>query len=130
MLNGTYTHDDILGQKLLLQGFYRSEELDFNPFPYGSYVSGSSQDTDFYGFKGAMIAEPLDGLTLTYGVDGDKDVFTSRNTIFDTAIANSSGGMVLQETDVVGRYPKIEVSTLSGFAQASYKATDLSLIHI
>ncbi|WP_245282925.1 TonB-dependent siderophore receptor [Aureimonas altamirensis] len=124
MVNGTYTHDDLLGQKLMLQGFYRSEELDFNPFPYGTYVSGSSQDTDFYGFKGAMIAEPLDGLTLTYGVDGDKDVFTSRNTIFDTAIANSSGGMVLQETDVVGRYPKIEVSTLSGFAQASYKATD------
>lgn len=120
----SYSNDDLFGQQLLLQGFWRSEELDFNPFPYGTYVSGSSQNTDFYGFKGALVAEPLEGLKITYGADGDVDKFESSQTIFDRLIAARSGGLTLREDTVVGRYPRIEVSTLAGFAEASYDVTD------
>ncbi|KQT60757.1 Rhizobactin receptor [Aureimonas sp. Leaf460] len=127
MLNGAYTDTDVLGQELLLQGFYRSEEIDFNPFPATSpffYFGASGQDTDYYGFKAALVARPLDSLRITYGVDGDRDAFSSSQRVFDPAIAGRTGGLDFQTIGETGLYPGIEVSTLAGFAEASFEATD------
>ena len=124
MVNASYTDADVFGQELLLQGFYRTEEINFHPFPYGSYFGGSQQETDYYGFKAALVAKPIDGLKITYGVDGDRDAFSSRQHVFDIAKAAASGGLDFDTVGVTGLYPKIAVSTIAGFADVSYEATD------
>ncbi len=124
MLNATYTDDDFLGQSLMLQAFHRSEEVQFHPFPSSTYFYGSSQDTDYYGLKAALVAEPTDALRITYGVDADRDSFASRQNIFDTMTAMRSGAMDFDTIGVTGLYPAIDVSTIAGFLEASYDVTD------
>jgi iron complex outermembrane receptor protein len=124
MLNMTYTDDDVFGQQLLLQGSYRSERLRFSPFPSGSYFAGSSQDTDYYSIKAALVAEPTDNLKITYGIDADKDSFSSRQNVFDMTLAAQTGGMNFKTMGVTGLYPAIDVSTIAGFVEASYEASD------
>ncbi|MDQ1194739.1 TonB-dependent receptor [Agrobacterium sp. SORGH_AS 787] len=124
MVNATYTDDDFLGQNLLLQGFYRSERVQFHPFPSSTYFFGSSQDTDYYGFKAAMVSEPADRLKLTYGIDADRDSFSSSQNIFDMLTAMRSGALDFDTIGVTGLYPKIDVSTIAGFVDVSYELTD------
>lgn len=124
MLNATYTDDDFLGQSLMLQAFHRSEEVQFHPFPAQSYFYGSSQDTDYYGLKVALVAEPTDALRITYGIDADRDTFSSRQNIFNTTKAAQSGAMNFETIGTTGLYPAIDVSTIAGFVEASYDVTD------
>lgn len=127
MFNATYTADDVLGQQLLVQGSFRSEKLQFNPFPATTptfYFGGSSQNTDYYSIKAAMIAEPTDGLKITYGIDADRDSFNAHQNIFNIVTAMNTGGMDFDTIGVTGLYPDIDVSTVAGFVQASYEATD------
>ena len=124
MINATYSDLDFLGQELLVQGFYRSEQIQFHPFPSSSYFYGSSQDTDYYGIKAALVAEPIDRLKITYGIDADHDSFSSSQNIFDFLLAAQSGAMDFQTIGKTGLYPKIGVSTVAGFADASYEVTD------
>jgi iron complex outermembrane receptor protein len=127
MINLTYTDDDFLEQELLLQAAYRSEAITFNPFPGTSpslYFGASQQDTDYFAVKAAMIAEPLDGLSVTYGIDADHDSFSATQSIFDLATAAATGGMTFDVIGETGLYPDIDVSTVAGFAQVSYEATD------
>lgn len=130
MFNLTYTDNSFLGQQLLLQGSYRTENIKFNPFPSsgnaqtGTYFAGSSQDTDYYSIKAALVAEPSDRLKITYGVDADRDSFTSNQNVFDMLKAAQTGGLDFDTIGTTGLYPSIDVSTIAGFAEASYKATD------
>lgn len=130
MLNVTYTDNDVFGQQLLLQGSYRTERIKFHPFPAsgnsetGPYFYGSSQDTDYYGIRAALVAEPTDALKITYGIDADMDSFTARQNIFDMVAAGQSGGLDFNTIGKTGLYPSIDVSTVAGFAEASYEATD------
>ncbi len=124
MFNVTYSDDDVWGQELLLQAFYRSEAVTFNPFPTSTYFFGSSQNTDYYGIKAALVAKPTDRLSITYGIDADKDSFSSSQNIFDMTTAALSGGLDFDTIGIVGLYPQIDVSTVAGFVEASYEATD------
>ncbi|MES5099206.1 TonB-dependent receptor [Agrobacterium sp. BA1120] len=127
MVNATYTDSDFLGQELLVQGSFRREEIQFHPFPGTSpsfYFGGSSQNTDYYSLKASMISEPLDGLKVTYGIDADRDSFKSKQNIFDLSTALQTGGMDFNTIGITGLYPDIDVSTVAGFVQASYEATD------
>ncbi|MBP0616407.1 TonB-dependent receptor [Jiella mangrovi] len=126
MVTANYSNENLFGQQLILQGFWRSETLDFNPFPdsSGRFFSASSQKTDFYGYKAAIVTEPLDGLKVTFGSDGDVDDFSATQTIFNPVLSAATGAMDLESYATIGRYPGIKVSTVSGFAQASYEATD------
>lgn len=127
MVNATYSDDDFLGQELLIQGSFRREEIQFHPFPGTSpslYFGGSSQDTDYYSIKAAMISEPLDGLKVTYGVDADRDSFSSKQNIFNLNTALQTGGVDFDTIGITGLYPDIDVSTVAAFFQASYEATD------
>ncbi|RFC63782.1 TonB-dependent receptor [Fulvimarina endophytica] len=128
LLNASYSDEDVFGQQLLVQAFFRSEELGFHPFPGTAgrslYFGASQQDTDYYGFKAALVAEPLDGLSITYGVDGDIDDFSATQSVFDSRIAARTGALRFQTLGVTGLYPDIKVSTLAGFADAKFEATD------
>ncbi|WP_332305410.1 TonB-dependent receptor [Rhizobium sp. GR12] len=130
MVNATYTDNDFLGQELLLQGSFRREEIRFHPFPGRAIVSpftyfgGSSQDTDYYSLKAAMISEPLDGLRVTYGIDADRDSLSSKQNVFDFLTVATTGAMNFKTSGITGLYPEIDVSTVAGFVQGSYEATD------
>ncbi len=130
MVNATYTDNDFLGQELLLQGSFRREEIRFHPFPGSAifspfvYFGGSSQDTDYYSLKAAMISEPLDGLKVTYGIDADRDSLSSKQNVFDFLSVATTGAMNFKTRGITGLYPDIDVSTVAGFIQGSYEATD------
>lgn len=129
MLALSYTDTDFLGQQLLLQGAVRSEDIVFNPFPStgsaaGTYFGASQQTTDYYSFKAAMVSELTDTVKLTYGVDADRDSFSASQSIFNLTTAVMSGGMDFDTIGVTGLYPDIDVSTVAGFAEAAWEATD------
>lgn len=134
MFNATYTDEDFFGQQLLLQGAFRREQIQFNPFPvfgrtingvsYGNYFGGSVQNTDYYSFKAALVAEPSDTLKITYGIDADHDSLSSHQNVFNFGTAASSGGLNFDTIGIAGLYPDIDVSTVAGFAEASYEVTD------
>ncbi len=131
MFNATYTDEDFLGQQLLLQGAFRKERISFAPFPASNallpsrlYFGGSHQETDYFSGKAALVAEPTDRLKITYGIDADHDALSSHQNVFDFTTAATSGGMNFSTLGITGLYPEIKVSTVAGFAEASYEATD------
>ncbi|MBO0662303.1 TonB-dependent receptor [Jiella sp. MQZ9-1] len=126
MLTASYSNENFYGQQLLLQGFWRSEKLDFNPFPdsSGRFFSASSQNTDYYGYQAAIVTNPLDNLKVTFGSDGDVDDFNASQTIFNPALSAATGAMDLETFANIGRYPGVKVSKLAGFVEANYEATN------
>lgn len=131
MFNATYTDEDFLGQQLLLQGAFRKERISFAPFPATNtllpsrlYFMGTAQETDYFSGKAALVAEPTEKLKITYGIDADHDALSSHQNVFDFTKAASSGAMNFSTLGITGLYPEIKVSTVAGFAEASYEATD------
>lgn len=133
--NATYHAPEVLGHDLYLQAYYRNEKMAFNPFPtirynssgainYGtSYYSASQQDTDYYGMKLALV-KTWERASLTYGVDLDREKFTSDQMLFNLPLAATSGGLVASEQAKLGRYPDIDTDSRAFFLQGSWKATD------
>ncbi|MBH9336961.1 TonB-dependent receptor [Pseudomonas aeruginosa] len=131
----TYHAPEVLGHDLYLQAYYRNEKMAFNPFPtirysnsgainYGtSYYSASQQDTDYYGMKLALV-KTWERASLTYGVDLDREKFTSDQMLFNLPLAAASGGLVASEQAKLGRYPDIDTDSRAFFLQGSWKATD------
>ncbi|WP_132607836.1 TonB-dependent receptor [Pseudomonas aeruginosa] len=133
--NATYHAPEVLGHDLYLQAYYRNEKMAFNPFPtirysnsgainYGtSYYSASQQDTDYYGMKLALV-KTWERASLTYGVDLDREKFTSDQMLFNLPLAAASGGLVASGQAKLGRYPDIDTDSRAFFLQGSWKATD------
>lgn len=125
----------IAGQDLLIQAFYRKENLDFYPFPSRASVSlggatrtlnfyaASSQNTEVYGIKTALVGD-WGPVKLTYGVDAAHEKFDASTAIFDTALAFASGGMDLTTVDRIGRYPGFETKNYAGYAQADLRISN------
>ncbi|SFR60081.1 iron complex outermembrane recepter protein [Marinobacter daqiaonensis] len=133
-----YQAYDVLGHTFYAQAYTRDEALNFHPFPYvrpdgsgglqqGSYYSASRQETALSGIK-LLMTRDLSDMTMSYGVDYSRERFEGDQTLFDLAKAASSGGLIADRTDVVGRYPDTDIDTLAPFLQFDYQLTpDLSL---
>ncbi len=120
MFNADYHAAKVWGdQDLYLQAFWRQEKLDFAPFP-SSVVTASHQNTDTWGLK-AALAKSWGDLSVRYGLDWDRESFDGSATVFDTAQALASGGMVNRQIGSTGRYPGYRVNTAAAFAQAEWK---------
>lgn len=133
MVNLQYHHAELLGQDFYLQAFHREEEASFHAFPYPSpswnapdfyEFRTSQQNTDVSGLKALFDAELGETLSLTYGLDLDRESFDANQMIFDRATTDASGGLVQEETRTEPRYPGYEIDTLSAFAQGEWQATD------
>ncbi|AVJ16403.1 TonB-dependent siderophore receptor [Serratia sp. MYb239] len=126
LINLQYSNTDFWGQDLVAQVYYRDESLTFYPFPTLSKqgdvtsIGASQQKTDFYGGKLTLNSKPVDGLTLTYGVDAEHESFNANQQFFDLDKAKQSGGMHLENSYNVGRYPSYTTTNLAPFLQASY----------
>lgn len=144
-ISADYSVGDILGgQNLVVQLFARRERVDFYPFPSsatgtavvpvtpttpaGTTVTGlrtfssSRQNTDAMGLK-AALTKRWDTMSLTYGVDADRETFDANQVRFDLATSYASGGLVNNAIGTTGRYPGYRVDGLSAFAQGEWKAS-------
>ncbi|NQY70413.1 MAG: TonB-dependent receptor [Halomonas sp.] len=128
MVNLQYHHADLLGQDFYLQAFYREEEASFNAFPYattqGVEFRASKQNTDLGGIKALFDAELGERVSLTYGLDMDRESFDADQMYFDIATSNASGGLTQEEREIGPRYPSYEVDGYAGFAQGDWRVTD------
>lgn len=131
--------DLVFGQDLLLQGFYRSEDLNFYPFPGFTpkvpiggtsqqvpavpYYSGSSQNTRIKGIKTALIADLGQSAKLTYGVDYTRDSFDADAALFDPARAFGSGGLKFDRMATLERYPGFSAKQVAAYAQVNWDVT-------
>ena len=129
LLNLQYSHSDVVGQSLYLQGYYRSEEMQFYPFPRiagtNSTISASNQQTDVYGVKAAMVSALDEANTeLVYGVDLSRESFDSSQQYYDFTAAAASGGLIYNPTINTGRYPEVDIDTAALFLQANTQLSD------
>ncbi|WP_313383625.1 TonB-dependent siderophore receptor [Pantoea sp.] len=132
LINLQYSNTDFFGQDLVAQVYYRDESLTFYPFPTlsrnrVSSIGASQQKTDFYGGKLTLNSQPVDALTLTYGVDADHETFDANQQFFDLNSAAQSGGMTLKNAYNVGRYPGYSITNLAPFLQSSYDFDAITL---
>ncbi|WP_275286078.1 TonB-dependent receptor [Halomonas elongata] len=128
MVNLQYHHGDLLGQDFYLQAYHREEEASFQAFPYpvagGYQFNASKQDTDLSGLKALFDADLTDSLSLTYGLDLDRESFDANQMPFDEAVSDASGGLVQQGTETEPRYPSYQVDGISAFAQSEWQVTE------
>ncbi|MDR5857917.1 TonB-dependent receptor [Halomonas eurihalina] len=128
MLNLQYHHGDLLGQDFYLQAFHREEEASFQAFPYpvvgGYQFKASKQNTDLSGLKALFDADLTDSLSLTYGMDLDRETFDANQMSFDKAVSDASGGLVQQDAGTEPRYPSYQVDGISAFAQSEWQVTE------
>lgn len=140
-VNGQYRITDVLGgQSFQLQGYWRTEKLDFSPsFPEGIVrareltiapgnvarlpLAASRQNTNLWGFR-AVLAKQFEKVNLTYGVDFDRESFVGKQAFFDTETTYSSGGLTNKTASTLDRFPGNRIVGLSGFAQANWDITD------
>ena len=132
LINLQYSNTDFLGQDLVAQIYYRDENLTFYPFPTlsggrATSIGASQQKTDFYGGKLTLNSNPVDALTLTYGVDAEHETFDANQQFFDLNTASQSGGMTLENAYNVGRYPGYSITNLAPFLQSSYDIDAITL---
>ncbi len=126
LVNLQYANDDFAGQQLLVQGFYRSEALQFYPFPRTSSqtVSASNQETEVFGLKAVMVSQLSADTSLTYGADLSRETFESRQQFYSYTDAAASGGLVYNPYVSTGRYPGVEIDEMALFLQANSQVTE------
>ncbi|MDT8896041.1 TonB-dependent receptor [Halomonas sp. I1] len=128
MVNLQYHHGDLLGQDFYLQAYHREEEASFQAFPYpvagGYQFNASKQDTDLSGLKALFDADLTDSLSLTYGLDLDRESFDANQMPFNKAVSDASGGLVQRGNETEPRYPSYQVDGLSAFAQSEWQVTE------
>ncbi|UAX00114.1 TonB-dependent receptor [Halopseudomonas nanhaiensis] len=129
VLSANYFVPEVIGHQLNLQTYYREEKLNFHPFPYvaNGYFSASEQDTTQAGFK-AVLSRSLGNFDFNYGVDYEREKFEADQTLFDFPTAVASGGLVMDATNTVGRYPSFTTDGVAAFAQADWRVTDQLLL--
>ncbi|GAB2889020.1 MULTISPECIES: TonB-dependent receptor [Microvirgula] len=122
------------GQDLYLQGSWRSEKLDFYPFPgvitgmtvrppRVPYYSTSRQRTGTRALKVALV-KSLGAARFTYGIDLDREKFRARQVLFDARRGMASGGLVFRRMAEVGRYPGFRVEGRSLFIQSDWQPAE------
>ncbi len=132
MLNAQYSNEEVLDHSLLAQAYFRSEEMQFFPFPSAdpynsngySYLYGASvQKTEAIGAK-ILLSKQMDDIEINYGVDSEIEAFTADWLVYDIASALASGGVIFNQTDTVERYPDVDTQKIGAFTQANWEATD------
>ena len=129
MLNLQYSNADVLGHSLLAQAYYRSESLQFFPFPSfdpynanGSYYlyGASVQKTNVIGAK-VLLSKNLGDIKFNYGIDASSESFTADWLVYDISSALTSGGTSFTQTNTVQRYPDVDTQKIGAFTQATWQ---------
>ncbi|GJL55087.1 MAG: siderophore receptor [Nitrospirales bacterium] len=103
-----YTHQNLWGSQLTMQGYYRRLRAVFHPFNLTSFSSMTTEwpiqagrrESDVYGGR-LQIVTPIPlawSSRVLYGVDYSDEQTSTNSDVFDTAAYNASGGRVFQKT--------------------------------
>lgn len=133
-----YNHNDLLGQNLTLEAYYRKEQgrwfptaliLPHQQLPGGGVpvVMQSNTDIDIWGSRLALqkdfqIAEK--SLELSYGLDFENEKNGQDGQMYDTNTFIASNGLSYKPTKVYAMGPDVRVSKLGAFLQGNYELTD------
>ncbi|MFC3903921.1 iron complex outermembrane recepter protein [Acinetobacter marinus] len=134
--NAQYEHQDLFGQTLNAEAYYRSETGRFYPSANGlshaqigsTYiVTQSETDIDVWGArvalqKGFDFADRH--LNLTYGVDYDVEQGSQTAQQYDLGTFMASNGLTLVPTNQYGFGPDVDTSKLGFFLQSQFDLTD------
>lgn len=86
-------------------------------------MSASQQKSEVFSFKTALVKK-WNSFSLTYGVDGYHDRFSSNQTVYDPAKSAASGGLINKPVFSTGRYPGVQTDSLAAYVQGDYAITD------
>lgn len=135
LLNASYRNTDFLGQTAYLQLSTRKEEVSFYPYPGRTAddpstpypdipsVGASKQNTEQHSLKGMLIKD-FGTVSVTYGVDLDREDFDANQMIFDLNQSLASGLLVNEKAFTTPRYPGYRVDGAAAFLQAQWDATE------
>lgn len=133
-----YNHNDVLGQSLTLEAYYRKEQARWFPtavnllhpeLPGGRIpvVMQSNTDINIWGSRLALqkdfkIADRA--LGLSYGLDFENEKNGQEGQMYDTNSFIASNGLNHKATKIYAMGPDVQVAKLGAFVQANYAVTD------
>ncbi|OTG83651.1 TonB-dependent receptor [Acinetobacter sp. ANC 4648] len=125
--NTQYQNQDVLGQILNVEAYYRNEKSRFVPYGYsadGVAVKQSQSNVDYAGIRSTVqsdlkVAER--DLKLTYGLDYDWE----KDHQWAELYKPSHNGLVYTPTgETQGSGPDTEIQNIGAFVQGDYALTD------
>ncbi|MFW1643277.1 TonB-dependent receptor [Acinetobacter guillouiae] len=133
-----YNHNDVLGQSLTLEAYYRKEQARWFPtavnllhpeLPSGRIpvVMQSNTDINIWGSRLALqkdfkVADRA--LGLSYGLDFENEKNGQEGQMYDTNTFIASNGLNHKATKIYAMGPDVQVAKLGAFVQANYAVTD------
>lgn len=123
--NTQYQNQDVWGQTVNLEAYYRNEKGRFFPvYAGGATVNQSQYTVDVAGMRSTVQSDfklAARDLNLTYGLDYDREKDTQHYDVLSV----SNNGMVYKDT---GRRldagPDTVIQNIGAFLQADYQLTD------
>ncbi|QLB59376.1 TonB-dependent receptor [Acinetobacter indicus] len=126
-VNTQYQNQDVLGQTLNVEAYYRNEKARFVPYGYskdGSKVKQSQSNIDYAGIRSTIqsnIQVADRDLKLTYGLDYDWE----KDHQWADYYTPSHNGLVYTATgEKQGFGPDTEIQNIGTFVQGDYALTD------
>lgn len=126
-VNTQYQNQDVLGQTLNVEAYYRNEKVRFVPYGYskdGSKVKQSQSNIDYAGIRSTIqsnIQVADRDLKLTYGLDYDWE----KDHQWADYYTPSHNGLVYTATgEKQGSGPDTEIQNIGTFVQGDYALTD------
>lgn len=133
-----YNHNDVLGQSLTLEAYYRKEQARWFPtavnllhpeLPDGRIpvVMQSNTDINIWGSRLALqkdfkIADRA--LGLSYSLDFENEKNGQEGQMYDNNTFIASNGLNHKATKIYAMGPDVQVAKLGAFVQANYAITD------
>jgi len=129
-LSLNYSHEDVLGSRLNLQGFYRSNFNRFvDPFVFeGTASSGITQDSTRWGGRLDIETSFTETLDVLWGIDYSQEESRQDRQLIDTNDFINSGFQVIRFTEEATQTPPYNVQNFGLFAQAQWNATPTWLL--
>jgi iron complex outermembrane recepter protein len=135
VVNLDYTHNNLLGSQVALQGFYRENfgviGLPFDNRDFGGdppFVTFNQQDSERWGGRLQIDTPFSEAVSLLWGADYSQENLSQPQQFFDVDEFDRSGGRVFRVIEENFTTPPYEVDTLGLFAQLSWDISDRLLL--
>jgi iron complex outermembrane receptor protein len=130
ILDLSYSHDNLFGNQVQAQVFYRNASLtdvpeDFRVFGFvDPAIYNGTIDRELFGGRLQIETPIVSRLNLLWGVDYLNEAVSQDLTVFDPQVFDRSGGRVFQTIGEVPYIPPYHFTNLGIFAQLQWEATD------
>lgn len=130
-----YTHDNLWGSQVALQGFYRNNfgliGLPFDNRDFGgdpSFVVTNEQKSERWGGRLQIDTSFSDSVSLLWGADYSKENLSQPDSFFDVDIFDQSSGRVYELIGKGFTTSPYQVENLGLFTQLSWDMSDRFLL--